>query len=74
MTSKPDAASFSIPAELAALRGISPVLDGFLRRGVLPTADQYIDMNWLGEPPEVIEDEDELRVIEALRNLEANKS
>lgn len=50
------------------------MLDGFLRRGVLPTADQYIDMNWLGEPPEVIEDEDELRVIEALRNLEANKS
>lgn len=31
-------------------------------------------MNWMGEPPEVIEDEDELRVIEALRNLEANKS
>jgi len=28
----------------------------------------------MGEPPEVIEDEDELRVIEALRNLEANKS
>jgi len=71
---KHDAASFSIPAELAALRGISPVLDWLLRRGVLPTADEYIQSNWMGEPPEVIEDEDELRVIEALRNLEANKS
>ena len=71
---KRDVASFSIPAELAALRGTSPVLDGLLRRGVLPTADEYIQMNWMGEPPEIIEDEEELLVIKTLRHLEASKS
>jgi hypothetical protein len=31
-------------------------------------------MNWMGEPPEIIEDEEELLVIETLRRLEASKS
>jgi hypothetical protein len=44
-----------------------------LRDGARPTAEDYIDVNWWGElPPEI--DDEEREIIELLKALEAEKT
>ena len=61
--------SSALVAELERLSGHDPVLEHLLRRSALPTADEYIDMQWMGVMPEGV-DEEEQHVIDVLRELE----
>ncbi len=57
-------------AELESRAGHDPVLELLLRREALPTAKDYIDVNWWGElPPEI--DNEEQEIIDLLTALEA---
>ena len=58
-------------AELESRAGHDPVLERLLRRADLPTANDYIAMNWWGNGlPEEI-DIEEQEIIELLNALEA---
>jgi hypothetical protein len=57
-------------AELESRAGLDPILERLLRHEVRPTADAYIAMNWWGElPPEI--DNEEQEIIDLLNALEA---
>ena len=55
---------------LQAETGGNILLASLLQRGHRPSADDYIEMNW-GDASFETDDEDELRVIEILRQLDA---
>lgn len=61
--------SLALLEELERLAGHDPVLEYLLQRNRLPTAKEYISLQWLGTPPPEIDDE-EARVIEILKALE----
>ena len=52
-------------AALDRLLGSNPVLEFMVKHGVPLTRSNYIDLNWLGDPPDEF-DEDEKAVIDAL--------
>ena len=67
---KPESRSSELLEELECLRGRNPALNHFLRKGVPPTAKQYISFNWCGDPPEEFA-EDEQELIDLLSEYEA---
>jgi hypothetical protein len=54
-----------ILAKLATLRKWNPTLRWLMKGGSVPTSNRYIEMNWSGKPPEVLES-DEAEVVELL--------
>ena len=67
--SKQGSKSLRLPAELESRLGHDPVLRRLIRDGVPLTVKNYVDMNWWGNPPDHI-DEEEREVIDALRRYE----
>jgi hypothetical protein len=62
--------SLNLPEDLVSQLGHNAVLRRLIQEGVPLTAKNYIDMNWWGNPPSEI-DEDEKMVIRSLRRYEA---
>ena len=68
-STKHEIRSSTLRAELVRLSGDDPVLARLLQLKDRPTVDDYIDTNWpTGGVPEEMDDE-ELRVIELLKEL-----
>ena len=68
-STKPATTSSTLRAELERLSGDDPVLALLLRRKDRPTAEDYIATNWpTGDLPEEV-DEEEMHIIELLREL-----
>jgi hypothetical protein len=57
---KPSGVFLPSTEELKTLSGTDPVLALMLREGIPLTRENYIAVNWLGDPPDPWTDEDEL--------------
>jgi hypothetical protein len=63
---KPGLPSSKRLEELKTLAGQVDLLDYMIREKLPLTQQTFIDLNWFGEKPRVVEDPDERRVLELL--------
>jgi hypothetical protein len=69
---RPEKPSLILPEALVSQLGQNEVLQRLIRERLPLTAENYIALNWWGEPPEEM-DEDELHIIDLLRHHEASQ-
>ena len=70
---KQEKLSSILPEDLANLLGQNEVLQRLIREGLPLTVKNYIDLNWWGDTPEEL-DEEEIHLLELLHQCEVSQN